>query len=136
MGRAGSRNNTRKSSGRNKVLEDLGQPELPLLYEKQGRFVNDSARYTVCEAGTKSGKTLGCASWIVKNAWEQPGTLWWWVAPSYGQALIAFQLMVSGERLSADANERRGGPISRMLEPKSQCKVRRTGLCPEIELLQ
>ena len=53
------------------------------LHQKQREFVNDTARYTLCEAGTKSGKTLGCAFWLVERARQAPDTIWWWIAPSF-----------------------------------------------------
>jgi len=49
-------------------------PNYPRLYDKQRDFVDDSARYTLCEAGTKSGKTLACATWLVARAWSEPET--------------------------------------------------------------
>ena len=109
-------------------------PNYPSLYDKQREFVDDPARYTLCEAGTKSGKTLACATWLVARAWSEPETIWWWVAPSYGQAMIAFELITHGDRMNADANSRRGGPLKRLLEPPHHCKVRRSGTCPELEL--
>jgi hypothetical protein len=109
-------------------------PNYPRLYDKQRAFVDDPARYTLCEAGTKSGKTLACATWLVARAWNEPETIWWWVAPSYGQAMIAFELMIHGDRMNADANQRRGGPLQRLLEPPYHCKVRRGGSCPELAL--
>ena len=108
--------------------------KLPRLYEKQRRFVEDPARYTLCEAGTKSGKTLGCAVWLVSQAWEEPGTVWWWVAPSYAQAMVAFELMIHGDRMNAATNKRRGGAVGRLLAPGQDCSVRRGGAFPEIAL--
>jgi hypothetical protein len=111
-------------------------PELPKLYDKQRKFVEDQARYTLCEAGTKSGKTLGCACWLVKNAWTQAETIWWWIAPSYAQAMIAFELIIHGDRMNAYGNEQRGGAVGRMLRVPEQCRIRRSGPHPEIELCQ
>jgi phage FluMu gp28-like protein len=122
--RNGERSSTRRSSG----------PNFPRLYEKQRRFVEDPARYTLCEAGTKSGKTLGCAVWLVSQAWREPGTVWWWVAPSYAQAMVALELMIHGDRMNAATNKRRGGAIGRLLVPGQHCKVRRGGAFPEIAL--
>lgn len=65
----------------------------PHLYEKQLAAIFAGERIALIEASTKSGKTLGCLVWI----WEQvllkgrPGRSWWWVAPVYGQALIAYR---------------------------------------------
>jgi len=58
----------------------------------QGGFILGGDRWSVCVAGTKSGKTLGCAVWIVALAWEHPRQLFGWFAPSYRQALIGFRL--------------------------------------------
>jgi len=126
---------TRKEKERELEAAIARGPNLPALYEKQRRFADDPARYTLCEAGTKSGKTLACATWLVRCAWNEPETIWWWLAPSYAQAMIAFELIVHGDRMNADANARRGGPLTRLLEPPYHCKVRRGGTCPELELV-
>src|SRR5713226_147886 len=88
-------------SARCKIIED----RFVEFHDKQKAFVNDQARYTVCEAGTKSGKTLGCAIWIVRCALKDPGTLWWWIAPTYIQAGIAFDLILNGDRMISAVNE-------------------------------
>jgi hypothetical protein len=66
--------------------------ERPALYGKQRAFVDDPARYTVCEASTKSGKTVGCMVWLLGQACDHggPGRHFWWVAPTYQQAAIAY----------------------------------------------
>ena len=66
--------------------------KLPHLYDKQRAAVFDDARYSVVEASTKSGKTVGCIVWILAQAWEhgKSGRNYWWVAPTYPQAKIAF----------------------------------------------
>lgn len=49
-------------------------------------------RYSVIEASTKSGKTHGCIVWIFEEALcLQPGQYCWWVAPTHGQAKIAYE---------------------------------------------
>jgi len=83
--------------------------QLPALYAKQAAFVNDTARYTACEASTKSGKTIGCMTWLLREACNRggPGRNFWWIAPIYQQAAIAYTRM---------ANWLRGTPgIPRML---------------------
>ena len=66
---------------------------LPKLYEKQRAAVYDPARYSVIEASTKSGKTAGCLTWLVAEAWEhgKPGRNYWWIAPVFPVAMIAYR---------------------------------------------
>ena len=68
--------------------------ELPAPYKKQADFIYDPARYTLIESGTKTGKTLGLACWMVHNAFNNPATNWWWSAPVYGQVKIGFGRML------------------------------------------
>lgn len=66
-------------------------PELPRLYPKQHAAVFSPARYAVIEASTKCGKTAGCLIWLFVSAWNaKPGNNFWWVAPIFPQAKIAF----------------------------------------------
>lgn len=66
---------------------------LPPLYPRQREAIFDAARYSVIEASTKAGKTVGCMAWLLKMAWEhgKPGRNFWWVAPVSDQAAIAFK---------------------------------------------
>jgi len=76
---------------------DQWRYERPVLYEKQERAIFDPARISCIEASTKSGKTVGCMAWIFEKAWLGPsGTHYWWVAPYYGQANIAYTRMKTG----------------------------------------
>jgi hypothetical protein len=69
----------------------------PELYEKQEKAIFDPGRISVCEAGTKSGKTVGCMAWIFEKAWlGKRGQNFWWVAPYYTQAEIAYRRMKDG----------------------------------------
>ncbi|HUV73850.1 MAG TPA: phage terminase large subunit [Anaerolineae bacterium] len=64
----------------------------PWLYPKQHDAIFDPARYSVIEASTKSGKTVGCIVWITEQAMQgKAGWNYWWVAPIYPQAKIAFR---------------------------------------------
>jgi hypothetical protein len=67
----------------------------PTLYPKQRAFVEDPARYTVCFASTKSGKSVGLLCWILGRAWEigKPGRDFHWIAPAYPVAKIMFGRM-------------------------------------------
>ena len=72
---------------------------LPTMYAKQHDAIFSAARIACIEAGTKTGKTLGCGIWEAKGAWEDqsasPGAVSWWVAPSYKQAAIGWRIMKS-----------------------------------------
>ena len=44
------------------------------------------------ESSTKAGKTVGCIAWLYEQAWlSQSGRNFWWIAPIYAQAKIAFR---------------------------------------------
>ena len=64
----------------------------PWLYPKQEAALFHSARIGVCEASTKSGKTVGALAWLLEQAflYGRPGRNYWWVAPVYGQSTIAY----------------------------------------------
>ena len=49
-------------------------------------------RYGLIEATTKAGKTVACLIWLTEKAMftGQPGREYWWVAPSYAAAQVAF----------------------------------------------
>ncbi len=66
---------------------------LPPLYPRQHAAIFDPARYSLIEASTKAGKTVGCMAWILDRAWTygKPGRNFWWVAPVSDQAAIAFK---------------------------------------------
>lgn len=74
----------------------------PWLYKKQLQAIfepkdlnGNDARYSMIEASTKAGKTHGCICWIFEQAaiYGSEGRNYWWVAPVYGQAKIAFRRM-------------------------------------------
>ena len=69
----------------------------PAMYPKQEAAIFDDARMSVIEAGTKSGKTVGCMAWITEQAWlGKPGHNFWWVAPYNATALIAYTRLKTG----------------------------------------
>lgn len=69
----------------------------PDLYPKQEQAIFDPARIVNIEASTKSGKTVGCMAWIVEHAWcGRPFSNWWWLAPYYTQAKIAYTRIKQG----------------------------------------
>lgn len=89
--------------------------ERPPLYPAQQRAIfdcrdpdNAPARYGVIEASTKAGKTVGCMAWLTEQAHilGRPGRNFWWVAPVYPQAKIAYRRIKAGlPRGSFVANE-------------------------------
>jgi phage FluMu gp28-like protein len=76
---------------------DLGYVR-PWLYKKQTAAIFNDARYSVIEASTKSGKTIGCIVWLVEKAILEGcrGRHYWWVAPVSDQADIAFRRIKDG----------------------------------------
>ena len=71
--------------------------ERPWLYPKQTEAIFCAERYGVIEASTKSGKTVGCMAWLLEEClkgWE--GRSYWWVAPVFPQAKIAYRRMKFG----------------------------------------
>lgn len=65
----------------------------PWLYPAQARAIFAPERYSIIEASTKAGKTVGCMVWIAELAITtgKPGRNYWWVAPIYAQAKIAYR---------------------------------------------
>lgn len=70
----------------------------PPIYEKQRLGIFHEERIGIVEASTKSGKTYGCIVWLTEQALTtgKPGRHYWWVAPVYGQAKIAFNRLRRG----------------------------------------
>jgi phage FluMu gp28-like protein len=67
--------------------------ERPNLTDYQKDFLYNEARFTIVESSTKAGKTFACLWWLFENAMksEKNGSNYWWVAPVYQQAKIAFE---------------------------------------------
>tara|TARA_R100001224_G_C4018978_1_gene148702 strand:- start:615 stop:1838 length:1224 start_codon:yes stop_codon:yes gene_type:complete len=72
----------------------------PKLYGKQEDAIfnedknrNPINRFAIIEASTKSGKTQGCIVWLMEQAMRHggKGKNYWWIAPIYSQAEIAFR---------------------------------------------
>ncbi len=64
------------------------------LYPKQYEAIFDPARFVFIEASTKSGKTVGCIAWLTEMAVRgKDAEEFWWVAPIYAQAKIAYRRM-------------------------------------------
>lgn len=67
----------------------------PPLYAKQLEAIFTPKRNSVIEASTKAGKTVGCIAWLLEEAFVtgKSGREYWWIAPIFGQAEIAFKRM-------------------------------------------
>ncbi|WP_020471481.1 hypothetical protein [Zavarzinella formosa] len=65
----------------------------PWLYPKQLEAIFHDKRYGCIEASTKAGKTVGCITWLFEQAAINgcEGRNYWWVAPIFPQAKIAFR---------------------------------------------
>jgi hypothetical protein len=63
----------------------------PFLYSYQTEIVDSAARFTICEASTKVGKTASHIVWIFEQALLcKANQSCWWVAPTFAQAKIAY----------------------------------------------
>jgi hypothetical protein len=67
----------------------------PHLYAKQAAFLFAPERYSVTEASTKSGKTVGCMAWLFEEASVRgkDGRNYWWVAPTLAVSKIVYRRM-------------------------------------------
>jgi hypothetical protein len=66
----------------------------PNLTDYQKDILYNDARYTICEASTKVGKTFSHIWWLFEQAhesWNKENYNHWWVAPVYSQTKIAFK---------------------------------------------
>lgn len=71
--------------------------ERPKLYTKQRDAFFCPQRYSICEATTKAGKTVGGMAWFVERGLRgSKGQNRWWVAPVTKQAKIAYKRIKRG----------------------------------------
>ena len=75
----------------------------PYLYPKQRDAIFTNKRWALCEASTKSGKTVASITRIIEwgligngQVAAAPGQNYWWVAPVADQARIAFSRVKQG----------------------------------------
>lgn len=69
----------------------------PWMAEYQLRAIFHQERYGLVEATTKSGKTVGCMVWLAEQAMAGcDGHNYWWIAPVFPQAKIAFRRLKRG----------------------------------------
>ena len=68
----------------------------PNLAEYQKQILDSKARFTITEASTKSGKTFSHIWWLFEKSHQKgvkEGYNYWWIAPVYSQAKIAYNRM-------------------------------------------
>jgi hypothetical protein len=68
----------------------------PRLTDYQKSFLYNNSRFTIITASTKVGKTFSCIWWLFEQAHlptAKEGFNYWWIAPTYSQAQIAFNRM-------------------------------------------
>lgn len=67
----------------------------PRIIDYQQQIINSPKRFTITEASTKIGKTYSHLFWLFEEAHKgQLGWDYYWVAPIYSQAEIAFKRLV------------------------------------------
>jgi len=69
--------------------------ERPVLTQYQKDILYSDARFTVTKGATKIGKTFPHLFWLFERAHDEikAGANYWWIAPIYPQAKIAFNRM-------------------------------------------
>jgi hypothetical protein len=66
--------------------------ERPKLYPVQEAAIFAPERYSLIEASTKAGKTMGCLAWLFEQACQgREGWQYWWIAPWRPQAQMAYR---------------------------------------------
>jgi hypothetical protein len=69
----------------------------PWMADYQLAAVFAPERYAIVAASTKSGKTVACLVWLLEQAMEGArGQNFWWIAPVYSQAAVAYERMKYG----------------------------------------
>src|SRR6266571_3972545 len=79
----------------------IGRPQNPKKYTVNlytphaGQLLlhNNTTRFRVMCCGRRFGKTLAATNELAKKALEKPSSLNWWIAPTYRQTEIAFNLL-------------------------------------------
>lgn len=75
-------------------IEYIGQDDVQCISVSDSRSLYATDNYILTH-NTKAGKTTACMAWLAERAWlgGGMGRNYWWVAPVYGQARIAFVRM-------------------------------------------
>lgn len=78
-------------------MDDIGiiEIEQPIYTDYQRKILESEKRFTITEAATKVGKTFSHICWLFIEAHKgKSGYDYWWIAPIYSQAEIAFKRLV------------------------------------------
>lgn len=96
--------------------------ERPFLYKKQQKAIFTPKRWALCEASTKSGKTVGAIARIIEWGLIGNGTFaaaenqnYWWVAPVSDQARIAFSRVKAGLTRGSFSSKESPTPIIQLM---------------------
>jgi predicted phage terminase large subunit-like protein len=85
----------------------------PKFSDYQKKILESKKRFTITEASTKSGKTFSHIFWLYEEAHKgKPGWEYWWCAPVYSQAEIAFKRMARKVAASGIYQIRSSNPLS------------------------
>lgn len=63
-------------------------------HEMQRKFHESTARYRVASWGRQSGKSTACLNELLKKAWENPGTRYWFLSPTFDQAKSQYRRLI------------------------------------------
>lgn len=77
------------------LQDEVIEIERPIFTDYQKKILYSDARFTVTKGATKIGKTFPHLFWLFEKAHEQvkAGANYWWIAPIFPQAKIAFNRM-------------------------------------------
>jgi len=56
-------------------------------------YIAPEAQVLIAPSGVKFGKSYGCALWLARHAWENPGYYCIWIAPTYLKCRIGYRYM-------------------------------------------
>lgn len=63
-------------------------------HPKQIEFHENTKRYRVAALGRQTGKSTMCLNELARKAWDNPGTTYWYVSPTYDQAKVQYRRLV------------------------------------------
>ena len=66
----------------------------------QRRVIASTARFMIVDCGRRWGKSLTGLNWLQENAWQNPHSMNWWIAPVHGQAKMVFDVFMRANRNS------------------------------------
>lgn len=63
-------------------------------HEAQLKFHTSRARFRVCAFGRQAGKSTAALNELLSKAWQEPGTILWFISPTYDQAKVQYRRLV------------------------------------------